>query len=200
MNVLRKLNGTHSRRGSRGLTIIEFSIATTIALIVFAGMFVFVSMASRSMQGVTMQNDVNQAASHGAEFILERVRVANTLATASSGNTLTLSFDDNPDVDSDGDGKTYNDRDHYEQFTFSNVDGSDSTTDDNKITYMANVSTAASVNLVAGRVRKLPSTPIFTITNTSRVLVNFGLVDSYTNDFFQALEIKTSAVRRNYTN
>ena len=56
------------------------------------------------------------------------------------------------------------------------------------------------MNLVPNRVRKLPSTAVFTITNSTQVLVNFGLVDSYSNDLFQALEIKTSAVRRNSTN
>ena len=188
------------RRRQQAFTIVEFIFAAGISGIVLAGMVIFVAMASRSLQGITTQNTVNQDASHASEYMLERIRLANTLAVSGGGNTLTLTFDDDPDTDSNGDTKTYNDRDHTEQFQFTNVDGSDTTTDDNKITYNAYTATGTAVNLVPNRVRKLPSTAVFTITNSTQVLVNFGLVDSYSNDLFQALEIKTSAVRRNSTN
>ena len=188
------------RRRQQAFTIVEFIFAAGISGIVLAGMVIFVAMASRSLQGITTQNTVNQDASHASEYMLERIRLANTLAVSGGGNTLTLTFDDDPDTDSNGDTKTYNDRDHTEQFQFTNVDGSDTTTDENKITYNANTATGTAVNLVPNRVRKLPSTAVFTITNSTQVLVNFGLVDSYSNDLFQALEIKTSAVRRNSTN
>lgn len=184
----------------QAFTIVEFIVATGIAGIVLAGLVVFVAMASRSLQGITMQNSVNQEASHATEYILERIRLANTLTVTDSGNTLTLTYDDDPETDSNSDSKTYNDQDHSERFQFTNGDGSDSTTDDNKITYTANVASGTPVILVPNRVRKLPGTPVFTITNTTQVLVNFGLVDSHTNDLLQALEIKTSAVRRNSTN
>ena len=200
MKGLKRHSPASPRRRQQAFTIIEFLFATGIAGIVLAGMVVFVAMASRSLQGITTQNTVNQDASHATEYILDRIRVANTLTVTDSGNTLTLTFDDDPDTDSNGDTKTYNDRDHSEQFQFSNGDGSDTTTDDNKITYNANTASGTAVNLVPNRVRKLPSTDVFIITNTTQVLINFGLVDSYSNDLFQALEIKTSAVRRNSTN
>lgn len=200
MKPLRLHVSRTGRRRGHGFTIVEFIVATGIAGIVLAGMVVFVAMASRSLQGITTQNSVNQEASHASETILERIRLANTLTVSNSGDTLTLTYDDNPDVDSNGDGKNHNDRDHSERFQFSNGDGSDTTTDDNKISYTANVASGTAVNLVPNRVRKLPGTAVFTITNTTQVLVHFGLVDSHTNDFFQALEIKTSAVRRNSTN
>ena len=198
---MRPLRPHVSRTGRRqAFTIVEFIVATGIAGIVLAGMVVFVAMASRSLQGITTQNSVNQEASHASESILERIRLANTLTVTDAGNTLTLTYDDDPEVDSNGDSKTHNDRDHSERFQFSNGDGSDTTTADNKITYTDNVTSGTAVNVVPNRVRKLPGTAVFTITNTTQVLVHFGLVDSYTNDFFQALEIKTSAVRRNSTN
>ena len=198
---MRPLRPHVSRAGRRhAFTLVEFIVATGIAGIVLAGMVVFVAMASRSLQGITTQNSVNQEASHASERILERIRLANTLTVTDAGNTLTLTYDDDPDVDSNGDSKTHNDRDHSERFQFSNGDGSDTTTADNKITYTDNVTSGTVENLVPNRVRKLPGTAVFSITNTTQVLVHFGLVDSYTNDFFQALEIKTSAVRRNSTN
>ena len=200
MKGLKGHSAASPRRRQQAFTIVEFIFAAGISGIVLAGMVVFVAMASRSLQGITTQNSVNQDASHASEYILERIRLANTLAVSGGGNTLTLTFDDDPDVDSNGDTKTYNDRDHSEQFAFTNGDGSDTTTDDNKITYNANTSSGTAVDLVPNRVRKLPSTAVFTITNSTQVLVNFGLVDSYSNDLFQALEIKTSAVRRNSTN
>jgi type II secretory pathway pseudopilin PulG len=200
MKGLRSHSDVAPRHRQQAFTILEFLFAVGISGIVLAGMVIFVAMASRSLQGITTQNTVNQDASHASEYILERIRLANTLAVSGGGNTLSLTFDDDPDVDSNGDTKTYNDRDHTEQFQFTNGDGSDTTTDDNKITYNANTSTGTTVDLVPNRVRKLPSTAVFTITNSTQVLVNFGLVDSYSNDLFQALEIKTSAVRRNSTN
>ena len=151
----------------------------------------------RSLDAVTNQSDFNQKAGNATEFMISRIRLANTASNDSTGNTLTLSFDDNPDADSDGDGLTWNDKDHYERFQFIDADGVSGTLADNTIVYRTNANAGQATTLVPQSIRKLSSLPIFSVTNTSTVLINYGLM--YTNSRIQsqAIEIRTKARLRN---
>ena len=85
-------------RGTRAFTILELVIAVSLA-VVLAGIFaLFSESTGRILSSLTSQSSHNQTAGNGAEFIIRRVRLANTVSVDSSGNTLTLGFDDNPDA------------------------------------------------------------------------------------------------------
>lgn len=183
--------------GAAGFTIVEFVIAVGIAALVVAGFAVFTESTGRTLVSLTSQSSHNQAAGNGTEFIIARVRLANTFQVDATGNTLTLGFDDNPDVDSDGDGLKWNDRDHYEEFRFVDLDNTLTTLTDNQILYRANTNSSESLILVPASTRKISSLPIFSTNSASTVLINFGLLTTNASPFSQAIEIRTSAVMRN---
>lgn len=186
-------------RGARGFSLMEMVVAMSIVLFIAGAFAVFTEATGRSLTFVSAQSEFNQKAGHGAEFIVSRIRLANTVSNDASGNTLTLSYDDDPEVDSDGDGITWNDRNHAEQLQFVDSDGSTTTLLDNTIIYRTNASAGMSSTLVPQSVRKLSGLPVFAVTNTSTVLINFGLL--YTNSQIQsqAIEIRTKARLRNKT-
>src|SRR5262249_9699345 len=105
---------TARRRSQAGMSFAEMLIATAILMMVVAAFAPFCTATGRSLASVTSQTSFNQTAAQGAEFIVSRVRLANTVSNDATGNRLTLSFDDDRDVDSDGDRITWNDKDHYE--------------------------------------------------------------------------------------
>ena len=181
-----------------GFTVAEFTVAMGLAVLI-TGMFaVFSEGTGRSMASLTMQSSLNQVAGNGTEFIISRIRLANTGQVDTAGNTLTLGFDDNPDVDSDGDKIAWNDRDHYAQFQFVDLDGFSTTLDNNEMIYRTNTSNTASTVLVPASLRRLSSLPFFQITN-STVLINFGLLSTNDRAMSQAIEIRTKALMRNRT-
>jgi Tfp pilus assembly protein PilW len=186
------------RSGEQGFTITEFVIATAIVVLVAGALAVFVQSTGVTLLNITNQSTYNQEAGHAAEFIISRIRLANSASNDASGEILTLSFDDNPDVDSSGDKTAWNDKDHYEEFRFEKTDGSSATLSDNKLTYKANTAGTATT-LVRSGVRKLPSLSVFSITNTSTVQVNFGLLATNATVHSQAIEIRTQGRLRNKT-
>jgi hypothetical protein len=180
-------------------TLTEYLVAVgVIGLLALAGT-VFVESTGRTLESVTTQSGFNQMAGHAAEFLMQRIRLANSASNSSSGDVLTLSFDDNPDVDSNGDKLTWNDKDHFEEFRLNSGDGQVPTLTDNTITYHTNVMSTNSAILVPGYARKLSNQPIFALTNQSTVLINFGLL--FTNRYAQSqmIEIRTKARLRNRT-
>ncbi len=115
-----------------------------------------------------------------------------------SGNTLTLSFDDDPNVDSDHDRIPWNDQDHFERFQFIDADNLLSGQAINTLTYQPNTSNATVRVLVPTYTLKLSNLPVFTLTNyDSTVLIHFGLVGSSSPPFTKAVEIRTQAALRN---
>ena len=184
-------------RAAAGFTIMEFVIAMAISVLVVAGFAVFTESTGRVLVSLTSQSSHNQTAGNGTEFMISRVRLANTFQVDATGNTLTLGFDDNPDVDSDGDGVKWNDRDHYEQFQFVDADNNLATLTDNRIVYRANTNSAQISVLVPESTRKVSGQPIFSTNSASTVLINFGLLTTNASPFSQAIEIRTSAVMRN---
>ena len=185
------------RKSRRAFTITELVLAGGIIVLIAAAFGVFLQATGVSVVNVTTQSTFNQQAGHGTEIILNRLRLANTAATDPNGDVLTLTFDDNPDVDSDGDKTTWNDMDHKEQFRFEPTDGRSATLDDNRITYISKLGASVPSTLITSGVRKLPDYPVFSITNTATVIINFGLL--YTNQTVhsQAIEIRTIGRLRN---
>ena len=192
------LQSVKKGRGNAAFTIVEVVISLGL-VVVLVGMLVGLSEGTgRTIVSITNQTTENQAVGNGIEFIMARIRLANTASNDATGNVLTLSFDDNPYVDSNGDGLTWNDKDHYEQFIYKTTDTNWSTLDDNYICYKANVNTASTNIIVPSSVRKLSSTTVFAVSNTT-VWINFGLLTTNSTPLSQAIEIRTKVTMRNKT-
>jgi hypothetical protein len=174
----------------------EVLIASALGIMILTGTVAFMSFASRSLSGATIQTFLNNEAGNGMELILSRVRLATSITADTSQNTLTLGFDDNFAIDSNSDGKPYNDVVHQERFQFQNGDGNDNTFADNVIVYIPNIATTNRQTLLR-MVRKLPNTPVFALTNLSTVKINLGVADTYASDGRQAVELQLIAVPRN---
>ena len=186
-----------ARTARSAFTLPEVMIASALSAMILTGTMAFMFFAGKSLSGATTQSFLNAQAGNGMEFILSRVRVATSIGTDDSQNTLTLGFDDNFSADgTDNDGKPYNDVDHRERFQFKNGDGKDNTFADNVLVYFPNTGSTNSQTLMRS-VRKLPNTPVFTMTNLSTVIINLGVADAYTNDFRQSVELQLIAVPRN---
>jgi hypothetical protein len=181
-------------------TLVEYVITIGLTVLVFGALAIFSEGTGRALVSITNQSSDNQSVGNGIELMLSRIRLANWASNDSTGNTLTLSFDDNPDVDSDGDGKTYNDQDHFESFIYKTTDGSWTTLNDNYIGYRTNAYGGSTNIIIPSYVRKLSGQNIFTVTSSNTVLINFGLLTTNATPFSQAIEIRTKIVLRNKIN
>lgn len=181
-----------------GFTLVEVVVASGIMMIVLGGAMAFTNMAGVSISGITAQNIANGKAGETLELIQSRVRFATSISNNTSGNILTLGFDDNYTVDSDGDGKSYNDKNHFEQFKFVGVNSTNETAcSSNSLVYIYNVAANQSRVLIPKGVRNLPLKNIFTLTNLTTAVIRFGIVDCNSRDFYQAIEIQATAVSLN---
>jgi len=170
-----------------------------LSVVVIGALVILAESTGRTLVSITSQSTLNQFAGNGTEFIIGRVRLANSVTVDASGNTLTLSFDDDPTFDSDGDEINWNDRNHCEEFQYVDTDNLAATLNDNKINYRANTNSTNSVTLIPCDTRKLGALKVFTLTNSTTVLVNFGLLTTNYTLFSQAIEIRTKALLRNRT-
>ena len=192
--------GDMSPRVKRALayTIIEVMIASTLGLSVLAAGYSFLYFTLRAMSGVSAQSVMNQKGANVLEFIESRARFATFMSTSSSGDTLTLGIDENYNVDSDGDGKSYDDRDHYEQFKFV---GTSSTNilacATNTLVYIPNTNSTYQRVLISGGVRNLPGYKVFSTANTVVAIIRLGIADPKASDHYQAIELQGSAVSLN---
>ena len=176
-------------------TLAELVVAMGAATIVLGCAVGFFFFARISASGIMAQTRVSDQSAHALVYMQSRIRVASSVAVDSTGNTLTLGFDDNPLVDSDGDGITWNDKDHYETFQFHGTNGTNSATAaSNTLIYTPKVGVNGSVVLVSAGVRNLPGNNIFALDSNNAVVINFGVVDTNTRDRFQAIEIQGRAV------
>ncbi len=188
------------RHSKRGFTLVEIVIAMAISLLIVAVLVVFANSIGRVLVSVTSQSTHNQTAGNGIEFMIARIRQANTASVDVAGTTLNLGFDDDPEVDSNGDGIKWNDQDHWEQFQFVDSDNLAATLENNTIAYRTNTALGAPRTMVSGNTRKLPGLPIFSLTNHSTtVFIRFGLLTTNESPFSQAIEIRTQATLRNRT-
>lgn len=187
-------------RRRAAFTLTELLFAVGISTVVLAMTGTFIAMAARSTSGIVTQTVLNTQAGRTSEFIFDRVRFATSMSNDVSGNMLTLGFDDDPAVDSDNDKKTYNDKNHYEIFQFTNGDGDDATTADNRLIYYSKTNSTVGLTnvLIKSSVGKLPDKPVFGVTNvTTTVLLNYRLVDSYDSDGYQSCIVQAAFLARN---
>jgi prepilin-type N-terminal cleavage/methylation domain-containing protein len=187
------------RHSKRGFTLVEIVIVMAIALLIVAALVVFANSTGRVLVSVTSQSTHNQTAGNGIEFMIARIRQANTASVDVAGTTLNLGFDDNPEADSNGDQIKWNDRDHWEQFQFVDSDNQLATLEDNTIAYRTNTALGTPRTMVPANTRKLPGLPIFSLANNSTVFIRFGLLTTNSTPFSQAIEIRTQATLRNRT-
>lgn len=187
-----------ARRASTGFTIVELLVASAIGVMIVGGAYFFLMFSLRAIAGISTQTVLNQKGGNAMEFIQTRVRFATTNFVSSTGNTLTLGFDDDPSTDSDGNGRTYDDRDHYEQFKFVGVNSSNVLDCvSNQLVYIANTNSTTERVLISGGVRNLPGFKVFSTPNSSLVIVRFDICDSSPNIHFHAVDLQGTAVSLN---
>jgi prepilin-type N-terminal cleavage/methylation domain-containing protein len=184
--------------GKSGFTLIETLVASTLGGLVLTGSLAFIYFSAVSVSGITAQSLINQQAGNTIEFIQSRFRFATSFSNDVAGNALTLGFDDNYSVDSDTNGITYNDQDHYERFQFIGVNSTNTTAcATNQLVYFPNITSTSNRTLISSGVRNLPGYNIFTLTNKSFAIIRFGIVDKYSGDHYQAADIQGTAVSLN---
>lgn len=176
-------------------TLVELMIASSIALVAAGGAMIFMNFAGVSISGITSQCIVIGQAGNAIELIQSSARLATSASNDASGNVLTLGFDDDAATDSNGDGKAYNDQNHFEQFQFLSVTNGGVST--NSLIYIPDTTATNNRVLIKSGMRKLPGWNVFTVTNGGLVLIRFGVLDSYVPDHYQSTEIQASAVPLN---
>jgi len=185
------------RRACSGFTLMEVMVASAVGLLVMGGAMAFMQFAGTSMSGVTAQSGINQQAGNAIEFIQSRARLATMVSNDASGKVLTLAFDDNPLVDSDGDGKAYNDQNHFERFQFLGLNGSTNTASTNSLVYIPDISGTNRQVLISSGIHTLPGYNIFTVTNRSTAIIRFRIVPAYAAGHYQSVDIQATAVPLN---
>ena len=187
-------------RSSNGFTLIEYVITIMLTVLAVGALMILSEGTGKALVGVTTQTSDNQSVGNGVELMISRIRMANTASNDATCSTLQLSFDDDPDVDSDGDGTTWNDKDHYELFIFKSGDTNLATLDDNYIAYATNKNSGTTNIIIPSYVRQLSGLPVFSVSNNNTtVWINFGLLTTNATPLSQAIEIRTKAVIRNKT-
>ncbi len=191
------------RRAKAAFTLAELVIAIALTVLGAVVLVVFSESTGKTLISLSAQSEHNQSVANAVEFMLSRIRAANTASLDVAGTTLTLGYDDDITFDSDADGFTWNDQDHFEQFQVVSGDPSMATLDDNKIVYISTnalTTNGVSRDLVPRSTRTLLGQPIFSLANSnSTVLINFGLLATNSTPFSQQIEIRTKALMRNRT-
>jgi hypothetical protein len=172
-----------------------------MALITIAvgALLILTTGVGKTLISITSQTGYNQSAGNGIEFIIDRIQLANFASNSTGGETLTISFDDDPETDSSGDGITWNDQDHFEQFVYQSSGTNWASPSDNFIGYKTNRNVAWTNVLVPGTVRQLSNQKVFFVSNNT-VWINFRLLTTNQSPFSQAVEIRTKAAFRNKLN
>lgn len=183
-------------RARLAFTLVEIMVAAALGLLVMGGVMAFLWFCGLGVSGVGAQALCNQRAGNAAEFIQSRARFAISASNDNSGNALTLAFDDDPTTNSDHNGLTYDDMDHFERFQFIGINGTNNFAG-NKLIYIPDIKKSNQVVLIPTGVRNLPGYPIFTVTNSATTIICFGIVDGYGRDHFQSIDIQTMAVPLN---
>ena len=185
-------------RSRAAFTFVELMIASAVSLLVVTAVMAYMFFAGFALSGTTAQSMISAQAGTALELIQTRARLATGVSADASGNSLTFWFDNNPAVDSDGDGKAYNDRDRSERFTFLSVTNGTSIT--NSLIYIPDTTASGSRVLISTGLRKLPNWNVFTVTNGVITLIRFGIMDTYARDHYRSAEIQAAAVPLNRPN
>jgi Tfp pilus assembly protein PilW len=175
----------------RAFSLVEMMFSTAIGVFVIAAFAVYIKAEAPFVSSITEQSAMNSQAANALELIQSRVRLATLISNNTAGTVLTMGFDDNPNVDSNGDGDPYDDQDHYEQFQVQTVSGT------NSLVYISLVGSTNSQILVPCGVSALPNSSYFSVSNRAFVFINFAVVDLNPNDYYQAVDIQARAVSLN---
>jgi prepilin-type N-terminal cleavage/methylation domain-containing protein len=184
-------------RSHAGFTLPEVLVASAISSLVLAGTMTFLWFSGLAMSGATTQALLNQEAGNALEFIQSRARLALCVSNDTSGNTLTLGFDDNPTIDLNSDGRFANDTNHFERFQFIGINGSATNSSTNHLVYIPDISKTNQRTLIPSGVRNLPGDNIFRVTNGFITIVRFGIVDGYNLDHYQSVDVQGTVVPYN---
>ncbi len=187
-----------TRPARSGFTLVEVLVASAVGMLVIAGAISFSYFAGGSFSGITAQCVLNGQAGYAMELIQTRAQLATSISNDASGNILTLGFDDDPNVDSNGDGIPYNDQNHFEQFKFLGVNTTDGAAcSANSLVYIPNTAAKDIQVLIPKGTRNLPGNNIFTVKESAIAIVRFGIADANAQDNYQAIDIQGTAVALN---
>lgn len=178
------------------LTLMEVLVAMSIFMLVMVTTMNYFCVTGRALSGSTTQCNINTQGAYAFQLIQNRVRLATLVSNSTSGNTLTIGLDDNPAVDSNGDGVTWNDQDHFERFQVRNIGSTNSPT--NAMIYIPDITKTNETVLIKSGVLNLPGWNYFTVTNTATVLIRFGITDNYSNDYYQSFQVQGAALALNH--
>lgn len=203
LKSLFKIEQSECPRSRRALayTLMELMVATAISTVLLGGTLAFLLFGSRSASGAINQARINQDAGNAIQFIQSRVRLATSVSSDTSGNTLTLGFDTNNAVDSGhgGNGVAWGNQDYYAQFRFVGVNTTNllnSAT--NQLVWIPNTTSSNQQQvLISAGVRNLPGHRIFSVTNSALATICFGVVDINSQDYYEAIEIQAMAASLN---
>lgn len=163
-------------------------IAAAITVMLGAAFASVMKFSGYAMLDITQQTQFNQMAGNTTIKMIERTRYSHTFEVSEDGQILTLSFDDDSDVDSDDDGDFYNDVDHQEVFEYAS----------GIITHKKTLD-ATPHTIVTGALQ-LDEVAIFTVNSGKprQVDINFELYNKLRNTGrTQRIDISTSAYRVN---
>ena len=180
-----------------GFTLVELMVSSGVGILIAGAVMVFSQFAGLSLSGITAHSTLAQQAGNSVEFIQSRVRLATSAWTDASGNTLFLGFDDDPATDSDLDGISYNDSDHFEEFQFLGVNGSTIKIPSNSLVYIPNAGSTRRRTLIPAGVHNLPGGNIFSVTYPLKVIIRFGIVDGFARAGYHSIDIQTTAIPLN---
>jgi len=190
---------TRGRVQQAAFTLVELMVAMGVAAIVLGSVAAFSITGMRTVEHIATQATMTQNIGETHGLLSENIRSAVSMAVTQGGNRLILRFDENPAVDSNGDGIPYNDTNRTARFNFLDGDGSDSTITNNSFVFIRDTSQSNEVKvLLSSGVRKLPGLPIFATVGTNGMLrINLGVVDNAGGKQNQTIELKTTMILRN---
>jgi hypothetical protein len=65
------------------------------------------------------------------------------------------------------------------------------------LVYIPNITNSYQQSLIPAGVRNLPGCNIFTVTNGYTIIIRFGIVDTYSADGYQSMDVQATAVPLN---
>ena len=189
-----------TRRRTSAFTLVEMLMATGVTGLILGVALVFTTFASVNISGITSQSNLNDKAANALQMIQDHARVATLVSNNASGTILTLGFDNDYLVDSDGDTIAYNDANRFETFAIVGT-STDILNSTNKLVFTN--TNGVSNTLVSQGVVNFPGNKYFLVTNKATALIRFSVVDNFSLDRYQTVDIQSTAVllnRRSTTN
>lgn len=175
---------------AKGFTLIELLIAMGILIIVTAGILFIYTTTWGYLKASTSYITVSGGGRNTIERIVRPIRQANSIDVTNSGDRIEIRYDENePPTSSVDDDKDI-------AFYFDNGDGRDETINDNGIYFDSDNNPDTPDGSVVSRIMRIGEDDIFS-RNGREVTITFKVQDDYTNDGYQAQDVKTMVFIRN---